>query len=65
MSRNGRTGSPDQKTSACGFRPSAISRLSTPVLLVSSVSKTARTSMPVCFSKARKIGSEKTWSTDV
>ena len=38
LSWNGRTGSPDQNTSACGFCASAIRRLSTPVLLVSSVS---------------------------
>jgi hypothetical protein len=34
----GRTESPDQKTSACGWPPSAMSRFTTPVLLVSSVS---------------------------
>ncbi|MFL5437854.1 MAG: hypothetical protein ACJ79W_01715 [Myxococcales bacterium] len=42
-----------------------MSRLSTPVLFVSSVSKTARTWMPDCFSKSRKIGSAKGWSTEV
>ena len=39
---------------------SAIRRLRTPVLFVSSVSKTGRTVTPVAASKARKTGSEKT-----
>jgi hypothetical protein len=64
-SRNGLTGSPDQKTSACGLADSATSRFRTPVLLVSSVSNTALTRMPDSRSKARKTGSEKTWSTEV
>ena len=53
-SRNGRTGSPDQNTSACGRLASAMSRFRTPVLFVSSVSKTALIAMPDSFSKARK-----------
>ena len=35
------------------------------MLFVSSVSKTGRTVRPVAASKARKTGSEKTWSTEV
>src|SRR2546427_3156474 len=62
---NGRTGSPDQKTSARGLCASARSRFNTPVLFVSSVSNTACTATPVCRSKSRKMGSETTWSTDV
>src|SRR5436309_337110 len=65
MRRKGRTGSPDQKTSARGFFASAMRRLRTPVLLVSSVSKTAWTRTPDCRSNSLKTGSEKTWSTEV
>src|SRR5262249_47482146 len=60
-----RTGSPLQKTSAWGRAFSAISRLSNPVLLVSSVSGTSFTLMPVSFSNCSQIGRAKTSSTDV
>jgi hypothetical protein len=60
-----RSGSLAQNTSACGCARSATIRSATPVLFVSSVSYTARTLMPLVFSKSFRTGSEKTWSSEV
>src|SRR5262249_22080697 len=54
-----RSGSVAPDTSALG-RPRPTMRSATPVLFVSSVSYTARTLMPLAFSKSFSTGSEKT-----
>ncbi len=59
-----RTGSFDQKTSACGLAFSAMSRFAKPVDLVSSVSYTAFTFTPDRRSYSRSTGSENTRSVD-
>ena len=59
-----RTGSFDQNTSACGRPFSARRRFARPVDFVSSVSYTALTVTPDCFSYSRSTGSEKTRSVD-
>src|SRR5215813_8285504 len=61
----GRSGSFAQNTSAWGWSRSATTRRATPGLFVSSVSYTARTLIPLIFSKSLSTGSENTWSSEV